>query len=217
MPTPSGATAKYGFPYLLESDAPDVAAATEDLANAIEAIITSYDVGVASARPAAGDVGRLYYATDTHQLTFDTGTAWVTMLSGNPSARIHFTGTQVLTGLTKLTSSTTDTPLRGGMTVVSDAIVVPVAGRYRVSGGACWQLSASEAVFGGTALHNGTQIGNPPGIPFNAGEAVLPFTVAFADEVECAAADTLAFGAWCNSGPVTTAAGSWLAVSLVSQ
>lgn len=36
MPAPSGSTPTYGFPYLLESDVPDVATASEDLALAIE-------------------------------------------------------------------------------------------------------------------------------------------------------------------------------------
>lgn len=36
MPAPSGATAKYGFPYLLETDVPDVATASQDLAQQVE-------------------------------------------------------------------------------------------------------------------------------------------------------------------------------------
>jgi hypothetical protein len=36
MPAPSGATAKYAFPYLLESDVPDVATASQDLAQQVE-------------------------------------------------------------------------------------------------------------------------------------------------------------------------------------
>lgn len=36
MPAPSGSTSKYGFPYLLESDAPDIATASQDLAQAVE-------------------------------------------------------------------------------------------------------------------------------------------------------------------------------------
>lgn len=35
--------------------------------------------GIASARPGFGTAGRLYYATDTHVLSRDTGAAWVTI------------------------------------------------------------------------------------------------------------------------------------------
>ena len=45
-----------------------------------------------------------------------------------------------------------------------------------------------------------------------------PFTVSFADELECNASDTLGLFAYQNlSGAAATAAGSWLAVSLASQ
>ena len=41
MPAPSGATPEYGFPYLLESDVPDVATASQDLAQAVETVVQS--------------------------------------------------------------------------------------------------------------------------------------------------------------------------------
>lgn len=39
MPAPSGATAKYAFPYLLETDVPDVATAAQDLAQQVETVV----------------------------------------------------------------------------------------------------------------------------------------------------------------------------------
>lgn len=76
MPSPNGSTAVYGFPYLLETDPPDVATASEDLATSIEAVISTYIQGTASARPTAGKAGRWYYATDTKAFSYDNGSAW---------------------------------------------------------------------------------------------------------------------------------------------
>lgn len=40
----------------------------------------SVQAGVATSRPAAGTIGRIYIATDTGEITRDTGSAWETML-----------------------------------------------------------------------------------------------------------------------------------------
>ncbi len=45
MPTPSGTTPQYGFPYLLESDVPDVATASQLLAQAVENLLKTTRIG----------------------------------------------------------------------------------------------------------------------------------------------------------------------------
>lgn len=45
MPTPSGSTPQYGLPYLLESDVPDVATASQMLAQAVENVLKTTRVG----------------------------------------------------------------------------------------------------------------------------------------------------------------------------
>ena len=45
MPTPSGTTPQYGFPYLNEGDPPDVATASQDLAQAVENILKTMRIG----------------------------------------------------------------------------------------------------------------------------------------------------------------------------
>lgn len=91
MPSPSGSTAKFAFPYMNEIDVPDVATASELLAQGIENIIATAYEGTAAARPAFGLFGRWYYATDTSALSFDAGTVWITV------GTVTLTGTMTLT------------------------------------------------------------------------------------------------------------------------
>jgi hypothetical protein len=76
MPSPSGATAKYGFPYPFELDIPDIPTWGLDLAQGIENIIATDYQNILSNRPAAGKTGRYFYAYDTLQLFRDNGTIW---------------------------------------------------------------------------------------------------------------------------------------------
>lgn len=45
MPTPSGLTPQYGFPYLLETDVPDVATASQLFAQAVESVLKNQRIG----------------------------------------------------------------------------------------------------------------------------------------------------------------------------
>lgn len=75
MPSPSGATPTFGFPYPLETDVPDIPTWGEDLALAIEQEITDAQ-GIFADIPAAGKAGRFYFATDYNVLLRDNGTHW---------------------------------------------------------------------------------------------------------------------------------------------
>lgn len=83
MPSPSGATSHFGFPYLLESDIPDVATASQDLAQAVE---NALEVPL-TANPA----GRVYAVTGT--LGMSIATAFTTVatdyLKGGMTASTH--------------------------------------------------------------------------------------------------------------------------------
>lgn len=45
MPNPSGSTAEYGFPYLRETDAPDIPTAQQLLAQAVENLLKTWRIG----------------------------------------------------------------------------------------------------------------------------------------------------------------------------
>lgn len=56
---------------------------------ALEASVAMYAQGTAAARPAAGKAGRHYYATDTDELSYDTGAGW--QLIRTPEAQADLT------------------------------------------------------------------------------------------------------------------------------
>lgn len=70
-------TTKLALPYPTPSDPNNVPADIQRLANAVDAIAASRAEGTAAARPAAGVSGRIYTATDTSAVFYDTGTAWI--------------------------------------------------------------------------------------------------------------------------------------------
>lgn len=75
----SGATSKYALPYPQPADPPNIPGDVQSLANLLDSIIAAAYSGTAASRPAAGKSGRSYYATDTQELSFDTGSAWVAL------------------------------------------------------------------------------------------------------------------------------------------
>lgn len=85
-----GATTKHDLPYPDASDPANVPADMQALADALDPIIAIADQGSLAGRPTStvgtpGIVGRLYYATDTAQLYWDTGTGWTEIISdGDP-------------------------------------------------------------------------------------------------------------------------------------
>jgi hypothetical protein len=69
-----GTTTKWAFPYPVLGDAANVPLWIEDLADALDLIVTTYATGTAAARP-AGKAGQWYRATDTGVISF-YDTAW---------------------------------------------------------------------------------------------------------------------------------------------
>ena len=72
-------TDRLDLPVPVDEDAADVPHDLVALANRLDAIAAIYDQGTLAARPAAGIRGRLYFETDTGQVSLDNGSAWVTL------------------------------------------------------------------------------------------------------------------------------------------
>ena len=69
------ATSRLSLPYPAGSDTPDVPRDLEALADALDHV-AQYETGLLSARPAAGVMGRAYWATDERILYLDNGASW---------------------------------------------------------------------------------------------------------------------------------------------
>lgn len=71
-----GLTARLGLPYPELNVSPNGPVQIQNLALALDAAVV-YAQGLLSARPAFGLQGRLYHATDTGLVYYDTGTSWI--------------------------------------------------------------------------------------------------------------------------------------------
>lgn len=69
-------TARLALPYPTLAHTADVPDVIDDLANALDLIVTGYSQNTFALRPAAGTSGRFFFATDTLVLYYDDGTAW---------------------------------------------------------------------------------------------------------------------------------------------
>lgn len=168
MPAPSGSTAKYGLSYPLETDIPDVPAWGILLAQGVENIIATAYQGTAAARPAAGDSGRFYYATDTNTLSYDSGGAWTTIFP-----QTFRTGrTYAVSGLVAVPSGATNylppfcEPVQSGGTKTLQSVRYVVRGGTSVS----FEVTQNGSVVSGlgslsaTTTVATTAAGTPPSV-----------------------------------------------------
>lgn len=146
MPSPSGSTPIYGFPYLLETDPADFATESEDLALAVEAIIpTAYIAG-----------------------------------------SMALTANQNVSSLAQLVNFTTEF-LEGGVTNPGSGLVVPTAGKYRVSFGAFLSTTGPNNTIEVYLYKNGGQILKATAFTTAASQTL---TLSQSKAIVCAANDT---------------------------
>lgn len=95
-------TTKKALRYPDLAQAADIADIVQKLASDVDNYTAGYTQGLFSARPAAGKLGQLFYATDTNALYLDDGSAWhvvgggniLGMLGSKPAANAVAVGTE---------------------------------------------------------------------------------------------------------------------------
>jgi hypothetical protein len=75
------ATVRGQFPYPTATDPDDVPADLQALADRLAVVGALFVQGTAAARGGANTAGRFYLATDTGVVSYDTGSAWIDLLS----------------------------------------------------------------------------------------------------------------------------------------
>jgi hypothetical protein len=78
-------TPRLALPYPVPDDTVDVPRDVKALTDKLDPLATTFLQGTAASRPVAGVSGRLHYATDTGVVSYDTGTAWVTVAAPSSS------------------------------------------------------------------------------------------------------------------------------------
>jgi hypothetical protein len=167
---PSTPTTRFGFVTEADGDAlVSAAGRLRTLATAIDSAITGFLSGTAASRPGAGIAGRLYLATDTLELSFDTGSTWLPGAWTTPSNNSPWTAglsgalmyRRELSGMIRLRGSASGGP---SATVIATlpagfrpatALLLPVAssgGTYAqigISTGGAITTSQANVVFDG--------------------------------------------------------------------
>lgn len=85
-------TTRLALPYPLGTDANNVPADMQKLANAIDGVATVFVQNTFANRPAAAVQGRIFAATDTSNVYYDTGTAWIQLNINSAAAAIQAKG-----------------------------------------------------------------------------------------------------------------------------
>lgn len=81
-----GSTSRYHINYPVQTDPTNVPGDIETPMDEIDAILTGTFAGALASRPAFGIMGRRYYANDTGNIYFDTGSTWLNEGPINTSA-----------------------------------------------------------------------------------------------------------------------------------
>lgn len=124
----------------LRDEPADVPADIKRVVDGLE-LAAMYSTGTIGGRPAAGTVGRIYFATDTTQLWWDTGSTWI--LVGPPSAD-SITAVQIAANAitaSELADNAVDTAAIADLAVTAGKVAVDTITAAQIAANA---ITASE-------------------------------------------------------------------------
>jgi hypothetical protein len=126
-------TTRGALPYPLGTDPPDTDGDIRKLAERLAAVGALYLQDTASARPAAGVDGRLFLATDTGVVSYDTGSAWIDLLTQAAASAAYATKGPVASARSSPQETTTSTvPADLATLGPSVTLTVPASGKIAV-------------------------------------------------------------------------------------
>jgi hypothetical protein len=128
-------TPRYALRYPVAADANNVPSDMLNLATDLDNKMSTFTSGLLSARPAAGTSGRFYYATDTKDVSYDTGSAWRSLTGAPiiPVARYYVSAGGAAAGSTLTAVAWNATSFnRNGMPTAATKLVVPATGYWRI-------------------------------------------------------------------------------------
>lgn len=127
-------TPRYALRYPVAADPNNVPSDMLNLATDLDNKMSSFTSGLLSARPAFGLSGRFYWATDTKEVFYDTGSAWrsLTGLVTIPVLRWWLNATPASTTTLAVIAWNTTTFNRNGMPTATTKFIAPVTGYYKL-------------------------------------------------------------------------------------
>lgn len=127
-------TPRYALRYPVAADANNVPSDMLNLATDLDNKMSTFISGTFASRPAFGTSGRFYFATDTKQMFYDTGSAWRD-LTGSPVvpiARYFLSSTPASTTSFAVITWNNTSFNRNGMPTAAAKLTVPVTGYWKI-------------------------------------------------------------------------------------
>jgi hypothetical protein len=150
-------TPRFALPYPVAADPNNPPSDILALATVLDNKMVVFLSGPIAGRPAAGTSNRIYWATDTKDVSFDTGTVWRS-LTGNPTigvARYYATTTPASDVTPAVRAWTTTSFNRGGTPTFATKIVIPTAGYWRIHAHQRWAVAGAGAGNCGLSIRRG--------------------------------------------------------------
>lgn len=138
-------TPRYALRYPVAADANNVPTDMLNLATDLDNKMASFISGVLSSRPAAGVSGRFYFATDTKDVSYDTGSVWrsLTGLPTIPVLRWFLSSTPASTTTAAVIAWNNTTFNRNGMPTATTKFIAPIAGYYKLRAQIRWNIGGA--------------------------------------------------------------------------
>lgn len=208
-------TPRYVLPYPVAADANNVPSDMLALATALDNKMSSFISTTAALRPAASLSGRVHFATDTKEISYDTGAVWRSLTGAPviPMGRYYLTTTPASNVTFAAIAWNATSFNRNGFPVAATKIIVPVTGYWKIRATARWNIGG--AGLGQVLLQirqgpNSDTAGTPIATAQRSANWTLAYDNDISAEVECRV--SLAAGAdvaiWHSATPASTIYGS---------
>lgn len=138
-------TPRYALRYPVAADANNVPSDMLNLATDLDNKMSTFIATTAGTRPAASLAGRLHYATDTKEFSYDTGAAWKS-LSGAPVIPMarYFNSAGPASGTTLAVIAWNSTTFnRNGAPAAATKFIPNVTGYWRLRAHARWNIGGA--------------------------------------------------------------------------
>lgn len=138
-------TPRYALRYPVAADPNNVPSDLLNLATDLDNKMSSFISTTAALRPAASLSGRVHFATDTKEISYDTGAVWRS-LTGAPVIPMgrYFATTTPASGTSFAVIAWNSTSFnRNGFPVAATKIIVPVAGYWKIRAQARWNIGGA--------------------------------------------------------------------------
>lgn len=138
-------TPRYALRYPVAADANNVPSDMLNLATDLDNKMSSFIQTTAALRPAASISGRVHFATDTKEISYDTGATWRSLTGAPviPMGRYWLSSTPASGTAFAVIAWNNTTFNRNGFPTTATKLIVPVTGYWKIRAQARWNIGGA--------------------------------------------------------------------------